>query len=129
MGTVPPEKALINWLAARFADARVVTVTPDKLADALPCIRVTRFGGGRESFPAFDRPNLDVDTFHSTRDLARSFAQEVGDAILFELPGQMIDGATFLRTREFSGPSIAPWENTNLRRFVASYSIRIHSRS
>ena len=121
------EAVLVAWLRDAFPGARVVTETPANLADVLPCIRVSRFGGVDEEVSTFDNPSLDFDCFGATRAEARSLAYAVRSSIRNDLPGQTRAGGFASRTRTLAGPVFTPYDNTSLRRFTYSAQIRLHS--
>lgn len=129
------ESVMVAALKVAFPTARVLTETPDNLADVLPCIRVARFGGAEDYIYTFDNATMDFDCFAATRGEARTLAHAVRTWVRRDLPGQTIsydDGnggtasASVSRTRTFSGPVWTPYENTNVRRFTYSAAIRLH---
>lgn len=124
---VPAETVFVTWLKAAFPTARVVTEAPSNLADVLPCIRVTRFGGADETITSFDNPAMDFDCFGATRDTARALAYAVRGSLRNDLPGQVVAGAFILRAETISGPFWTPWDNTSLRRFTYSARIRLQA--
>lgn len=126
MPYVEAEPLLLSWLRTAFPAARLVTETPADLAAHLPLIRVQRFGGTADAYQ-FDTARLDVDVFAATRAAARTLAYQVRASLLQDLPGQYVDGAMVLSVDEFLGPIWTPYENTNLRRFTLSVSIRLHT--
>lgn len=125
MEYAPAELLIRDWLNTRFAPARVVTETPADLASVLPCIQVSVFGGG-DDVAGIDDTNFDIDYFAADRTTARAGAESVRGALRFELPGQQLDTAFVLELLTISKPSYVPYDNPNLRRFVASYRIRLH---
>lgn len=127
MSTVPAETVLIAWLKTAFPAARVVTETPANLADVVPCIRVTRFGGSDEYLSAFDNPTMDFDCYDVGREAARTLAYAVRASLRDDLPGQVVAGTSVVRVRTISGPAWTPYDNTNLRRFTYSAQLRIRS--
>lgn len=118
------EQLLIGWLGQQFPepDARFGTETPADLQNQLPFGRVTRIGGPREF--ALDHATVVVDAFHTDRTSAKAFAQLVEKALYWELAAANIGVG---RVRTLSGPSWAPWENTDLRRFTAIYQINFRN--
>lgn len=122
----PAEKAIRDWLAARFPAARVVTETPSDLAEVLPCIKVNRIGGN-STIPTIDNAHVDVEYFGSTRDEARGGAESVRRAFETELPGVTVGGNVVLAVTEIQSPTWAPYDNTNVRRFDATYRISLHT--
>lgn len=121
------ETVLLTWLKAAFPAARVVTETPGDLADVVPCIQVSRFGGADEYVSTFDNPSMDFDCYAATRGEARQLAYDVRSSLRDDLPGQVVAGASIVRVRTISGPAWTPYNNTNLRRFTYSAQIRLRS--
>ena len=122
------ETLVRGWLATQFPTPtyRVVTELPANLADVVPVIQVTRFGGA-DRFTVLDDANIDVDTFGATRDGARNLGGLVRSALILHLPGVQTGGGIVTAVSTISAPRWVPYDNTNLRRFVASYRITIHS--
>jgi hypothetical protein len=115
-----------GWLATQFpSPIRVVTELPADLA-ATQVIQVTRFGGS-DDFITLDAANVDIDVFAATRDASRTLAEQVRTAVRLHLPGYATGGAAVQSVTTISAPRWVPYDNTNLRRFVASYRITIHS--
>jgi hypothetical protein len=125
-GLVAAEPLVRGWLDAQFPTARVVTELPANLADVVPAIQVTRFGGS-DDFITLDAANIDIDTFAATRDASRSLSEQVRAALRLHLPGYAANGAAVQSVTTISAPRWVPYDNTSLRRFVASYRITIHS--
>jgi hypothetical protein len=123
---VSAEPFVRSWLAAQFPTARVVTETPANLADVLPVIEVTRFGGSDEVI-VLDSANIDVDVYAATRDAARTLGEQVRTALRLHLPGYASAGAAVQSVTTISAPRWVPYDNTSLRRFNAAYRITIHS--
>lgn len=124
---VDAELFVRDWLGIRFPDARLCTETPANLASVLPCIKVERIGGSDSENVRLDDAILDVEYFAATRDDARKGAEEVRYALRNEMPGDFISGAAVQYVRTSVAPSWAPYDNTSLRRFVATYLIRLHT--
>jgi len=125
-GLVAAEAFVRTWLAAQFPSARVVTELPANLGDVLPVIQVTRFGGS-DDFLTLDAANIDIDTFAASRDDARSLGEQVRTALRLHFPGYAAGGGAVQSVTTISAPRWVPYDNTGLRRFVASYRITIHS--
>lgn len=120
------EALLVGWLATRFG-VRVLTSLPANLADILPVIQVTRTGGA-ETDPRLDRPNVDIDVYATDQPSAAALCEQVRAALRFELPYNgptPIGVVTSVTTR--SGPHWAPYDDTSLRRYIASYSLTSHA--
>lgn len=133
---VEAEALMVAWLKTALPGVRIATETPGDLADVLPCVVVSRFGGSEEEIYTFDNPLMDFDCFDATRGKARQLAYAVRTSIRRDLPGQTVtytddDGNTgtgaVSRTRGSSGPTWTPYDNTNVRRFVYTAQVRIHS--
>lgn len=121
------ESVLVAWLEGVFPAARICTETPADLADVVPCIQVSRFGGSDDEVPTFDNASMDFDCYAATRAAARTLAYDVRSSLRNDLPGQTVGGAFVGRVRSISGPSWTPYDNTKLRRFTYSAQIRLHS--
>lgn len=124
---VEAELALVTAAKAKFTGTRVATETPGNLADVLPCIVISRFGGVEDEVYTFDNPNVDFECYAATRAAARTLAHQVRTWVRKELPGTSISGAAVSRTRTISGPAWTPYDNTGVRRFTYSATIRLHS--
>lgn len=121
------EAVLQDALAVKFPAAHVCTETPSNLADVLPVIRITRFGGADDEVYTFDTPEVDFDCYAATRAASRLLAHQVRTFVRNELPGVKVGAAFVHRTRSIQGPTWTPYDNTNIRRFTYSAAIRLHS--
>ncbi len=132
MPLVAAETVIRDWLAQQFSTARVLTETPDNLADVVPVLQVTRFGGA-DALLNVDTANVDVETFDgphdnlSARENARTLAEQVRSSLRLDLPGNTVAGAFVAEVATISAPTWTPYDNTNVRRFTASYRITIRS--
>jgi|SRR5690606_7669830 len=124
-GYVPVETVLIEYLSSEFPAALVLTETDDELADTLPVVKVERIGGG-DRVITFDVARVDVEVFAATRFDARDLSEQIRSNLRYVLPGKTITGAVVGDVNTISGPNSAPWEDTSIRRFVATYEITIH---
>lgn len=113
-----------TWLDDAFPDAKVSTETDTTLGDNLPWIRVER-GGGADKQYVIDFPLIDVDVFHSTRILARTLAEQVRDSLILTLPGKVVGPGNVRFAETILAPIWAPWDNTSLRRFTATYKLTV----
>lgn len=120
------ETVLTTWLKAAFPLARVVTELPANLATVVPCIQVTRFGGADDVI-TLDAAHIDIDCYTVDRTTARVLAEQVRTSLRLQLPGQIVAGGTVALVSTISAPTWTPYDNTALRRFVASYRVVIHS--
>lgn len=119
------EKVLVTAGEDYFAGSLWSTETPAGAAftsaSANGLVRVVRVGGNRRY--ALDRPRVVLDCFKPTRPAAKQFALAVADWLFYVLPGTTVEAATVTKVIEVSGPSWAPWDNTDVRRFVATYQV------
>lgn len=115
------------WLPTQFPGVRVGTEVPggDSFTTAVAngFVRVTRIGGGRNF--ALESPTVVLDSFRANRVDAKRFALSVVDAMFWRLPGVMIGGAVVTKVTEVSGASWAPWDDTDVRRFVSTVQIHL----
>jgi hypothetical protein len=127
MSYAEAEAVLQDALAAHFTTAYVCTETPSDLADHLPCIRVTRFGGAADSIYTFDNAQVDFDCYAASRAAARTLAHDVRTYLHATLEGSKAGGAFIAKVQDIQGPTWTPYDNTSLRRFTYSAEIRLHS--
>lgn len=118
------EKILVGWLKTQTM-ARLCTELPADLSEVLPVIRVSRYGGSG-SLVMLDRASVDVDCYADSRGEASALAGQVRDLLLTQFHGFTADGATVARVRTINAPGWAPYDNTSLRRFHASYMVSLH---
>ena len=71
-----------------------------------PLVQLRRVGGVAERVT--DRPRVDLLVWHTSEFKAQGLAQELRSLLLFDLPGQVVDGHTVYDLTEFSGPSAFP---------------------
>lgn len=126
MRYVDVERLLVGWLHTEVA-VRCVTDLPADLAGALPVIRVGRIGGA-DVEPTIDRPTVDIECFATGRQDSGALSEQVRSALRFALPGTSINGSYIARVDTVSGPAQRPYDNTNVVRYAATYSLRIQSR-
>lgn len=134
-GLVSAESLVRGWLATQFpSPIRVVTELPADLA-ASQVIQVTRFGGS-DDLLVLDTANIDIDVYAaatntvggaSSRSAAETLAEQVRTALRLHLPGVSTGGGFVASVTTISAPRWVPYDNTALRRFVASYRITIRS--
>lgn len=116
------EAVLAPWAEATFG-AFGCAETPADLEARLPVIRVGRVGGSDERFSL--HPRIDVDVFAATADAARILANEVRDALVM-LTGP-VNGAVIRGVRCDSGPSRLPWDNGDIYRRGATYTVSLRT--
>ncbi|HVX20884.1 MAG TPA: hypothetical protein VHB02_06030 [Acidimicrobiales bacterium] len=95
------------------------TVTPPNLADELPFIRVTRYGGGDNLIT--DTARLDIDTFATSWPACKALAEQVRQRLL-SWPHTTSAGVID-RVSTDTGPHQVPWDNPNVRCFAAAYRV------
>jgi len=117
------EQGLAVWLGSVLA-VRSVTETPANLATTLPVVGVDRIGGADPTL-SIDEATVDVDCYHSGRILTRNLALTAQAWIRYLLPGQPMGGGVVLRTATIVAPHWTPYDDTNLRRFTATYQVVI----
>jgi hypothetical protein len=118
---VDVERLLVSWLNVHLT-IRCVTDLPATLP--LPIIQVGRIGG-TDTNRGIDVPMVDIECYAADRPSARSVAESVRDVLRFSLPGTSVNGAYVARVDTVSGPARRPYDNTNVVRYVATYSIHL----
>ncbi|GAA0423857.1 hypothetical protein [Streptomyces luteireticuli] len=119
------EAVLVAWLASALG-VRVCTDTPADLAEVLPLLRVRRIGGTDDGF-RIDHALVDVDAFGPSRVDASALAARTRAALLDLLPGSTAAGAVVTAAGTVSAPARRPWENPNVHRFGATYTLHLHT--
>lgn len=102
---------------------RLVTATPSDLEGQLPLVQVERVSGPTERFR--DLPLLYVSAFEVTREAASDLALVVDDAVLHKLPGATAGGGRVQNVEGQTGPRWIPYDNPNVWRYQAIYSLTI----
>ena len=121
-----PERLLIGWLTLELG-VRVVAETPASLATVVPVLQVTGIGGS-DFTPTFDTCNVDVDSYAASRGESEDLSNRARAALMFTLPGKLIGGAAVVASvRTIMRPTWTPYDDTDLRRFTASYAVVLHS--
>ncbi len=118
------ERILVPWLGSQCS-CRVVTDLPANLERQVPLLQIQRVGGA-DARPGLDFVGLDVDAYGPNRGSAVSLAENARHALRFVLPGTQIDGAVFTRVDTTEAPAFRPYDNTDLRRFGATYRLIVH---
>lgn len=118
------ERVLVGWLSTALS-CRVLTDLPANLAAEVPLVQIARYGGG-DYLPGLDEVLLDVDAFGPDRASAVALAEAARYQLRFVLAGTQIGGAVITRVETIEAPSFRPYDNTNLRRFGASYRLFVH---
>lgn len=95
-----------------------------------PVVQLVRVGGPTDdNNPRFDRPTLAVDAFGYDRASAKATAWAVHGALRTVLPGLTLDGLTVCKVQTITAPHWIAYDDTNLRRFNASYQLHVKART
>lgn len=127
------EKLLVVWLPARTGGVVVVAELPAQFdvptSDTymMPVNFLERISGANVlENPYLDRPVVDVDSYGSSREEAQTLAERVRAALMWQLPGEVVEGNVFTRVRTVVGPRLLPHANQNVRRYSATYELSLH---
>lgn len=126
MPTFPgTERLLHDWLVADLG-VRVCSELPADLAEVVPLIQAVRIGGPHDdNDPFLLIPTVSVDCFADDRLAAITLADQVDRAMRKTLPGAQVHGASVGLVRTLTGPSWRPWDDTAVRRYGATYQVRL----
>jgi len=121
------EPVLIAALEDGGPSARYCTELPATVVG--DTVRVTRISGTDDGqFSVYEDAIVDFDCFATTRAGGRTLAYAVRDFLRNDLPGTAVGTDAFvIRVRSVNGPAWLPYDNTNLRRFIYTAQVRIHS--
>jgi hypothetical protein len=114
---------LLAGLRPLLPAAKLVTETPDNLADVLPCARLERAGGGDDGV-VLDTAVIQVDCFGDSPVTSRMFAMQVVGA-MYALQGAVVNGATVTRVRKTSGPTALGYDNPAVRRQLLQFRVSV----
>lgn len=111
-----PQALLVSWLRTQFAASDDELLAGVVVGAAVPATRtsasgpllVVRRSGGVAKRPVLDRPRIDFMHWHATEFQATGFANLTRAFLLYDLPGQVVDGHTVYRPVEFAGPAPYP---------------------
>lgn len=112
------------YLASVLA-ARVVTEIPADLTTAIDTdglVLVRGYGGGE--LVTLARPVIETQAFHIGRDAARALAGDVHEQMRRHFRGWFAAGKVST-VRTVLTPAWQPYDNTNVRRYVARYSVYV----
>lgn len=114
-------------LDASGPSARYCTELPAALSGET--VRITKISGTDEGqFSVYEDAVMDFECFASTRAAARTLAYAIRDHVRNTLPGTKVGADAFIiSAASVNGPVWVPYDNTDVRRFVYTASIRIHS--
>lgn len=115
------EAVLAPWAEATFPGVFGCAETPADLETRLPVVRVQRIGGVDDRFSL--QPRVTIDVFAATADEVRTLSDEISSALVF-LTGPL-NGAVIRGIRCDSGPMRTPWQNTEIYRRSATYTVSL----
>jgi hypothetical protein len=98
---------------------------PDGDTFMLPVVFVERISGA-ELNPRLDRPIVDVDVYAGDRAVAQDIAETIRWNFRGELPGSIVDGVVFTRTRTIIAPRRLAHANPRIFRYSANYELLLH---
>jgi hypothetical protein len=117
------ERLLVGWLHAHLA-VRCSTDLPADLAGALPILQVGRIGGP-DTARGVDAPMIDIECYAADRSSAYTLAEQARNSLRYVLPGTNVNGTYVARVDTVSGPAQRPYDNTNVTRYVATYTLHL----
>lgn len=119
------EALLCGWLRAQL-DVPVASKVPHPRPRTF--VLVQRHGGIRANVVT-DAPQIGVEVWAETDADAHDLAQVARSALLYRLPGQVIDGHTVYRITEIGGPSHLPDPVSNQPRYVFELQVFIRGKA
>lgn len=114
-----------GWLA-RCLKVPVASETPHDLASRLPFVRVVLVGGSTPNV-SLDAPLLAVDAFAADRPQAIALANRVRTLLSYGSLGADLMGGRIGQVSTVTAPLWAPWDNSSVRRYTATYRITLHA--
>lgn len=124
MAYLDVEAMLVTYINTRRG-VRTVTELPADLS-SLPVVQVRRIAGGDRDV-VIDTPIVDVDVFHVDRSTAHILAEQIRTDFRTNLTGYKSGTGVVALVETINGPYWVPYDNTNLRRYTASYRVTVHS--
>lgn len=129
---VSPELVVRTFLAAQFGgtvpglpNARVVTETPADLSAALPLLRVELVSGSSNAVN-LDTALLDIEAYATTRDAARTLAEQARVALDLRGPAAHAAGG-FIASVTCTTPHWMFYDDTDVRRFAFMARVSVRS--
>lgn len=132
MPQIPPEQVVRTWLAndPLLNGVRVVTELPSGLAGDVPLLQVTAIGGIDYAY-RIDDARVDVTAWAGTREAARVLAEQVKTSLRLRAQGSTVttpEGRAYVAHVETTSlPKWVPYDDTDVRRFEATYRVVINS--
>lgn len=119
------EKLLLDWAEPLWPGIALNNELPYNLTYQTDLLVISRLGGPMGAVPGMDTPMIDVDVFAVGRDRAKALAIEVTTAVRHRLTGVALsDNATRVKAvRSVAGVALRAWDNTDLRRFGATFAL------
>lgn len=122
------EVELVAWLKAQLGvGVRVCTELPDDLDAELPAVKLQRTTGPDDPDGKLDQPLVDVDVYAATRGAASLLANQIRQLVRYQLRNTVTAAVVFGAAETLAGPHWLPDDNTNLRRYNATYLIPFHT--
>jgi hypothetical protein len=121
------EAVLVTALTAALTGKRICTELPATISgDTVRVTRISGTDGGQ--FSTYEDATVDFDCFSTTRAGASALAYSVRDYLRNTLPGTKVGTHAFIvRVRSINGPAWLPYDNTDVRRFIYTAQVRIHT--
>jgi len=119
------ERLLADWLRGEI-DAPVSSKVPSPRPPRFVTVR--RHGGPR-AHTVVDAPQIGVEAWGETDADAHDLAQAARSALLYRLPGQVIDGHTVYRVTEIGGPGNLPDPVSGQPRYVCELQVLIRGKA
>ena len=120
-------EVMVAFLTGQLPTTRACTSLPDNLVDAVPLLQVVRASGavfGRR----YDRALFDLNAFGADEDAASTLARQAEALLLAPINQTFPDLSAVLGSAEsVRRPQWVPYENTNVRLYAATYSIKLRS--
>lgn len=119
-------EALLIPAAASALGVRFVTDLPSDLAGAVPLCRLWDVGGGSDdNLYRFATPTVVVDSFAADRPGAVALSQRVEQWFRVTLPGSTLSGSTVTKVQTLTRATWRPWDDTDVRRYSATYVLHL----
>lgn len=125
------EELLVGYLQGLYPTARVCTETPAQLPSGIT-IQVVRIAGVDRD--AVDDATVSVDVYAGgdnsqagNRITATQVANQIRAYLRLNAIGYTNGSATIAAVATISGPGWRPYDNTNVRRVGATYSVTVHN--
>jgi hypothetical protein len=125
MAFVDVELMLTTYIRTRQGCTAAVDV-PANLVAAVPVAVVRRIAGA-DTILTLDQAVVDVDVYAADRAAARLLSDQIRSDFRLHLSGYVFGGGVVAKVETSSGPVWVPYDNTNVRRYTATYRVTVHS--